>query len=71
MDLYSKTVKELLAVPEVHAIIKKEVPELLLIPMFVIGSKSCGEVFDHIVSKKLASREDAERVMAMLEAVEP
>jgi len=68
MDISYLTVKDILSDPEAHEIIKKEVPELLMVPMFVIGGKTCGEVFEHIVSKKLASKSDADRVLALLEA---
>ncbi len=60
MDFRNLTVKDCFANPKCVEIIKKYAPNLTKYPVKLFNKKSCGEIFDLVVSKKIVP-EDAAR----------
>ncbi len=70
MDFRSMKVKELFANDRAAAVVKELAPNLTKYPIKLFNNKSCGEIFDLVVSKKIVPADVAkqieERVNALL-----
>ena len=70
MDFRSMKVKELFANEKAAAVVKELAPNLTKYPIKLFNNKSCGEIFDLVVSKKIVpedvARKIEERVNALL-----
>ena len=62
MDFRSLTVKECFANPKCVEIIEKYAPNLKNYPIKFFNKKSCGEIFDLVVSKKLVPEDKAKAI---------
>ncbi len=62
MDFRSLTVKDCFANPQCKAIIEQYAPQLMKYPIKLFNKKSCGEIFDLVVSKKLVPKDKAEMI---------
>ncbi|MEA5151610.1 MAG: hypothetical protein VB039_03280 [Oscillospiraceae bacterium] len=62
MDFRSLKVKELMGDPKLVAVLKEEVPALMQYPIKLFNSKSCGEIFDLVVKKKIVPADQAKKV---------
>jgi hypothetical protein len=63
------TVKECFDNPKCAAIVKEYAPNLLKYPIKLFNKKTCGEIFDLVVSKKLVPEEAAKKIQAAIEAL--
>ena len=70
MDFRSLSVKDCFANPKCVEIIKQYAPNLIKYPIKLFNKKSCGEIFDLVVSKKIVpenvAKEIEERINAIL-----
>lgn len=62
MNFRSMSVKDCFDNPKTAAVIKQMAPELMKYPIKLFYKKSCGEVFDMVVSSKLVSAERAKKI---------
>ena len=62
MDFRSLSVKECFDNPKTAAIIKELAPSLTKYPIKLFNKKSCGEIFDLVVSKKILPEETARKI---------
>ena len=62
MDFRSLTVKECFANPQCKAIIEKYAPQISKYPIKLFNKKSCGEIFDLVVSKKIVPEDVAKAI---------
>ncbi len=62
MDFRSLTVKECFDNPKTAAIVKQYAPNLLKYPIKLFNKKSCGEIFDLVVSKKIVPADTAKKI---------
>lgn len=62
MDFRSLSVKECFENPKTAAIIKELAPSLTKYPIKLFNKKSCGEIFDLVVSKKILPEEIARKI---------
>lgn len=70
MDFKSLKVKEALENPKIVEIIEKYAPNLTKNPAVkLFARKTCQEIFDMVVSKKLLSKENAEKIKAEVENI--
>ena len=69
MDLRSMTVKEAFDNPTVKKIILDNAPNLGKYPIKLFNKKTCGEIFDLVVSKKLVPEDVARRIEAAVNAL--
>ena len=70
MDFKSLKVKEALDNPKIVEIIEKFAPNLTKNPAVkLFGKKTCEEIFDMVVSKKLLPKEIAEKIKDEVEKV--
>ena len=69
MDFRSLTVKELFDDPKTAAVIKEMAPQLLKYPVKMFNKKSCGEIFDLVVSKKILPEDVARKIEAAVNAL--
>ncbi len=69
MDFRSLTVKECFDNPKTAAIVKELAPNLTKYPIKLFNKKSCGEIFDLVVSKKILPKETAEKIEAEINKV--
>ena len=69
MDFRSLTVKECFDNPKCAAIVKEYAPNLMKYPIKLFNKKTCGEIFDLVVSKKLVPEEAAKKIQAAIEAL--
>ena len=69
MDFRSLTVKECLANPKCEAIIKQYAPQLMKYPIKLFNRKSCGEIFDLVVSKKIVPADVAKTIEAKINEI--
>ncbi len=69
MDFRSSTVKAIFDNPKAVAIIEQYAPQLMKFPRFAINKKTCGEIFDLVVSKKLVPEETARKIEALINEV--
>lgn len=69
MDFRSLTVKECFDNPKTAAIIKEMAPSLMKYPIKLFNKRSCGEVFDLVVSKKILPEDVAKKIEAAINEV--
>lgn len=62
MDFRNLTVKECFANPQCKAIIEQYAPQIMKYPIKLFNKKSCGEIFDLVVSKNILPRDVAETI---------
>ena len=62
MDFRSLSVKDCFANPKCVEIIKKYAPNLTKYPIKLFNKKSCGEIFDLVVSKKILPADTAKKI---------
>ena len=62
MDFRSLTVKDCFANPKCKAVIEEYAPQLMKYPIKLFNKKSCGEIFDLVVSKKIVPKDKAEMI---------
>ena len=69
MDFRSTTVKDMFANEKAAAIIKELAPQLMKYPIKLFNKKTCGEIFDLVVSKKLVPEDVAKKIEAAINAL--
>jgi hypothetical protein len=69
MDFRSMTVKEAFDNPTVKKIILDNAPNLGKYPIKLFNKKTCGEIFDLVVSKKLVPEDVAKKIEAAINAL--
>ncbi len=69
MDFRSLTVKECFDNPRTAAIVKEYAPNLTKYPIKLFNKKSCGEIFDLVVSKKIVPEDVAKKIEAAINAL--
>ncbi len=69
MDFRSTLVKDMFENPQAVAIMKELAPQLLKFPRFAINKKTCGEIFDLVVSKKIVPENIAREIEAKINAI--
>ena len=69
MDFRSLTVKECFSNPQTAEIVKQYAPNLMKYPIKLFNSKSCGEIFDLVVSKKILPQDVAKKIEDSINAV--
>ncbi|MEA5153036.1 MAG: hypothetical protein VB039_10630 [Oscillospiraceae bacterium] len=69
MDFRSLTVKECFDNPKAVAIIKELAPSLMKYPIKLFSKKSCGEIFDLVVSKKILPEDVAKQIETSINAI--
>ena len=69
MTFRSLTVKECFDNPRTAAVVKELAPNLMKYPIKLFNKKTCGEIFDLVVSKKLVPEEAAKKIQAAIEAL--
>ncbi len=69
MNFRSMTVKEAFDNPTVKKIILDNAPNLGKYPIKLFNKKTCGEIFDLVVSKKLVPEEVAKKIEAAINAL--
>ena len=69
MNFRSLTVKEAFDNPTVKKIILDNAPNLAKYPIKLFNKKTCGEIFDLVVSKKLVPEDVAKKIEAAINAL--
>ena len=69
MDFRSLTVKDCFANPKCVDIIKQYAPNLLKYPIKLFNKKTCGEIFDLVVSKKIVPVDVAKKIEDAINAL--
>ena len=69
MDFRSTTVKDMFANEKAAAIIKELAPNLMKYPIKLFNKKTCGEIFDLVVSKKIVPENDANEIEERINAI--
>ncbi len=69
MDFRSLTVKECFSNPKCVEIIRQYAPKLMKYPISLFNKKSCGEIFDLVVSKKLVPEDKARAIEAEINKI--
>ncbi|MER2152067.1 MAG: hypothetical protein ABS901_08380 [Candidatus Limivicinus sp.] len=69
MDFRSMTVKECFDNPKCVEIIKAKAPNLMKYPIKLFNKKTCGEIFDRVVSKKILPESVAKEIEAAINAL--
>ena len=69
MDFRSLSVKDCFANPKCVEIIKKYAPNLTKYPLKLVNKKSCGEIFDLVVSKKIVPEDKARAIEAEINKI--
>ena len=63
-------VKDVMGNPQLKAVLEKYAPSIAKSPAAkLMGKKTCGEVFDLVVSKNIVPRETAEKIEAEINAL--
>ena len=62
MTFRTMTVKECFADPRCKAIIEQYAPQIMKYPIKLFNRKSCGEIFDLLVSKKIVPEDVAKTI---------
>ena len=62
MSFRNLTVKECFDNPKTAAVVKELAPNLLKYPIKLFNKKSCGEIFDLVVSKKILPADTAKKI---------
>ena len=69
MDFRSLTVKDCFANPQCKAIIEQYAPQIMKYPIKLFNRKTCGEIFDLVVSKKILPEDVARTIEAKINVV--
>ena len=69
MDFRHLTVKDCFANPQCKAIIEQYAPQIMKYPIKLFNRKSCGEIFDLVVSKKILPEDVARTIEAKINEV--
>ncbi len=69
MNFRTMTVKDCFANAQCVAIIKEKAPNLMKYPIKLFNKKTCGEIFDLVVSKKLVPENVAKEIEAAINAL--
>ena len=69
MDFRSTKVKDLFADPQKAAIVKELAPNLMKYPIKLFNNKTCGEIFDLVVSKKIVPENVAKEIETRINAL--
>ena len=69
MDFRSLTVKDCFANPQCKAIIEQYAPQIMKYPIKLFNRKTCGEIFDLVVSKKILPEDVARTIEAKINEV--
>ena len=69
MDFRSTTVKDMFANEKAVAIIKELAPNLMKYPIKLFNKKTCGEIFDLVVSKKIVPESVAKEIESAINAL--
>ena len=69
MDFRSLSVKDCFANPKCVAIIQEYAPNLMKYPIKLFNKKSCGEIFDLVVSKKIVPEDVAKTIESKINAI--
>ena len=64
MTFRNLTVKECFDNPKTAAVVKELAPNLMKYPIKLFNKKSCGEIFDLVVSKKILPADTAKKIEA-------
>lgn len=62
MTFRNLTVKECFDNPKTAAVVKELAPNLMKYPIKLFNKKSCGEIFDLVVSKKIVPADVAKKI---------
>ncbi|MBQ9686904.1 MAG: hypothetical protein IJV41_10245 [Oscillospiraceae bacterium] len=66
MDFRSLTVKDCFANEKCKAVIEQYAPQIMKYPIKLFNKKSCGEIFDLVVSKKIVPEDVAKTIEAKI-----
>ena len=69
MDFRSLTVKDCFANPQCKAIIEQYAPQIMKNPIKLFNKKTCGEIFDLVVSKKILPEDVARTIEAKINEI--
>ena len=69
MTFRTMTVKECFADPRCKAIIEQYAPQIMKYPIKLFNRKSCGEIFDLVVSKKIVPEDVAKTIDAKINEI--
>ena len=69
MEFRHLSVKECFDNPKTASIVKELAPNLMKYPIKLFNKKSCGEIFDLVVSKKILPKDVAEKIEAEINKV--
>lgn len=69
MDFRSLTVKDCFANPQCKAIIEQLAPQIMKYPIKLFNRKTCGEIFDLVVSKKIVPEDVARTIEARINEI--
>ena len=69
MNFRSLTVKECFDNPKTAAIVKEYAPNLTKYPIKLFNKKTCGEIFDLVVSKKIVPEDVAKKIEDAINAL--
>ena len=69
MDFRSTTVKDVFANEKAAAIIKELAPNLMKYPIKLFNKKTCGEIFDLVVSNKIVPEDVAKEIESRINAL--
>ena len=69
MDFRSLSVKECFENPKTAAVIKELAPNLTKYPIKLFNKRTCGDIFDLVVSKGIVPRDMAEKIEAAINAL--
>ena len=69
MNFRSMTVKECFDNPKCAAIVKEKAPNLMKYPIKLFNKKTCGEIFDLVVSKKIVPESVAKEIESVINAL--
>ena len=69
MDFRSLSVKECFDNPKTAAVVKELAPNLMKYPIKLFNKKTCGEIFDLVVSKKILPEETAKKIEAEINKI--
>ena len=62
MTFRQLTVKECFDNPRTAAVVKEYAPNLMKYPIKLFNKKTCGEIFDLVVSKKILPADTAKKI---------
>ena len=69
MEFRNMSVKDCFNNPQCTAIINEKAPQLMKYPIKLFNKKTCGEIFDLVVSKKIVPEDVAKEIEAAITAL--